>query len=89
MTLNLNLNLTQIARIRDGFIKKFETIRSYQISIRIGGKSWKIFVCVIVGCVAKEGQFCRRCNVIFSQNCELSIADLRHQSYKIVDHIGN
>ena len=25
---------------------------------------------VIFGCVAKEGQFCRRCNMIFSQNFE-------------------
>ena len=32
----------------------FEMIRLYQILIRIGGKLWKIFVCVIFGCVAKE-----------------------------------
>ena len=37
---------------------------------------------VIFGCVAKEGQFCRRCNMIFSQNLEQNMADLRH-------HIGD
>ena len=34
--------------------------------------------CVVFGCVAKEGQFCRRCNVIFSLNFEQYVADLRH-----------
>ena len=38
--------------------------------------------CVMFGCVAKEGQFCRRCDVIFSLICEQNVADLRH-------HIGN
>ena len=32
--------------------------------------------------VAKEGQFCRRCNVIFSLNFEQNVANLRQ-------HIGN
>ena len=32
--------------------------------------------------LAKEGQFCRRCNVIFSLNFEQNVADLLH-------HIGN
>ena len=40
----------------------FEMIRPYQILIRIWGKLWKIYFCVIFGCVAKEGQFCRRSN---------------------------
>ena len=43
----------------------FEMLWPYQILIRIWGKLWKIFFAVIFGCVAKEGQFCRRCNVIF------------------------
>ena len=59
-----------------------EMIRPYQTLIRIGGKLWNIFVFVIFGCVAKDGQFCRRCNVILSLNFDRNVADLRH-------HIGN
>ena len=32
----------------------FEMIWPYKILIRIGGKLWKIFLGVIIGCVAKE-----------------------------------
>ena len=37
---------------------------------------------VIFGRVAKEGQFCRRCKMIFSQNFDQNMANLRH-------HISN
>ena len=53
----------------------FEMTQPYQILIRIGGKLWKIFLCVIFLSVAKEGQFCRRCNKSIERNIMADIND--------------